>query len=372
MLFDAYVPTRTSNLLEVRVRSECGGQVALRLGAAQTELCEPLLSHRGRYFYRHAFRNLPAATEFRLRVLGASTGAEKTFDTSTLPEPSRKCKLSVGLLPDLHLSLERGTIDDYRPGHKRLFGLGIELAERYIQRLEILGADAIVLPGDLVEPCTERTVRMLREILGRVGIPCYPMIGNHEPWSPDGTALFCRGLGLPSAGFYAVTLGGVRLIMLNTPAPDALTRGGAQYRWLEAELAAAPPLDVVLFSHFSLVLHPCVQGFRHDGYQLLDSHRVLLELLARYPNVRVFSAGHKNVPSKLLRDRTLHLLSPQLIQAPCAYDMLRMYEDGVSRTTYEIDEQHYVEVARGAYEHDWLMRYGDEASRNFWHAYPES
>jgi hypothetical protein len=107
----------------------------------------------------------------------------------------------------------------------------------------------------------------------------------------------------------------------------------------------------------------------NDGYQLLESHRALLALMARYPNVRVFCAGHKNVPSMLFRNRTLHLLSPQLIQAPCAYDMIGWYEGGVNKMTYEIDEQHYVELARSAYQHDWAMRYGDEESRNFWHAY---
>ena len=370
MLFDAYVPTRTSHALEVRVRSESIGPVVLTLGTVEITLSEPLLSHRGRYFFRHVFDGLPAAAQFRLQALDKITRTATALDTATLPAPIGKPKIKVGLLADLHLSLERACIDDYRPGDRRLHGLSIELTEHYIKRLETLGADAIVLPGDLVEPCTERTVARLSEILSTVSIPCYPIIGNHEPWSPGGVAVFHRGLGLPSSGYYAVTLAGVRLIMLSTPTPEALSVGSAQYRWLEAELdAAAPPLDVVLFSHFSLLLHPCVEGFRNDGYQLLESHRALRRLLGRYPNVRVFSAGHKNVPSKLLSDRTLHLLSPQLIQAPCAYDMIGLYEGGVTRTTYEIDEQHYVELARSAYEHDWAVRYGDEAHRNFWHEY---
>ncbi|MBN1607737.1 MAG: metallophosphoesterase [Polyangiaceae bacterium] len=370
MLFDAYVPTRTHSALEVRVRSGSTGPVVLELGEREATLTEPRVSHRGRHFFRHTFEDLPSRAALGLRALDLATGAETALGAATLPAPVGQHKLSVGLLADLHLSLERSSIDRYRRGEKRLYGLGLELAERYLQRLEALGADVIVLPGDLVDPCTERSVAALREILGTVKIPCYPIIGNHEPWSPGGIATFQRGLGLPDSGYYAVTHRGVRLLLLSTPEPDALGPDSAQIRWLESELRAAPaPLDIVLFSHFSLLLHPCVAGPRNDGYQLLSNHRALLALIARYPNVRVFSAGHKNVPSRMLRGSTLHLLSPQLIQAPCACDMLRFYEGGVSRTVYEIDEQHYVEVARGAYEHVWPMRYGDEDGRNFWHEY---
>jgi hypothetical protein len=371
MLFDAYVPTRTHSALEVRVRSESQGPVLLGLGGRTVTLGEPRVSRCGRHFFRHTFDDLAAGTVQGLRAFDVATGAETTSSAATLPAPVGQRRLSVGVLADPHLSLERSSIDRYRAGHKRLTGLSLELTERYIKRLQALGADVIVLPGDLVDPCTQHSVAALREILGAVKIPCYPIIGNHEPWSPGGVETFHRGLGLPDCGYYSVTHGGVRLVMLCTPDPDALGPGSAQIRWFESELrAAAPPLDIALFSHFSLVLHPCVAGPRNDGYQLLSNHRALLALIACYPNVRVFSAGHKNVPSKMLRGSTLHLLSPQVIQAPCAYDVLAFYDGGVSRTTYEIDEQHYVEVARGAYEHDWTMRYGDEEARNFWHGYP--
>ena len=65
----------------------------------------------------------------------------------------------------------------------------------------------------------------------------------------------------------------------------------------------------------------------------------------------------------------VHTLSLQLIQSPCGYDVLQLYEGGVARTTYEIDEQHYCEVARAAYADRWPERYGAEEDRNFFHAY---
>jgi hypothetical protein len=112
-----------------------------------------------------------------------------------------------------------------------------------------------------------------------------------------------------------------------------------------------------------------VQGANNDGYQLLDSHPALLKLLCQYPNVRLFAAGHKNVPSRLLHDGIVHTLSPQLIQAPMGYDVFQLYEGGLTRTTYELDEQHYVEVGRCAYGSRYPERYGSEGDRNFSHRY---
>jgi hypothetical protein len=370
MLFDLYVPTRTHDRLEVRARSEDDGPIIIRLGEVEHTLDRPGISHGGLHFYRHMFAGLQSHTSFELEAHQLPRGPHMVIKTSTLPRPPGALKRRIGLLADLHLPAERASIESYARGTRRLYGLAHELAARYLERLEALGADAIVLLGDVVDPCTDRTLAALQQTLARVQVPCYPIIGNHEPWSSGGEARFYRALGLPDGGYYAVRQHSVLMLMLSTPSPGALGPRSAQLRWLEAELRATPRSeDVVLFAHFSLLLHPCVQGVNDDGYQLLDNRRQLLKLLAEFPNVRVFAAGHKNVPSLLVHHGILHTLSPQLIQAPCGYDVLQLYEGGVARTTYEIDEQHYCEVARAAYEVRWPERYGAETDRNFSHVY---
>ncbi len=370
MLFDLYVPTRTADAVEARVRSSADGAVAFTLNDDEVILDRPDISYQGDHFYRHTFEGLSSNTMLKVGARHLKGGAERELKTATLGIPPGAQRLRIGLMADLHLPLRQRDIGRYRKGTKRLAGLAYELGRKYIRRLEALGVDLIVLPGDLVEPCNRETLGLLKEILGAVSVPCHPIIGNHEPWSMGGIQRFHRELGLPEEGFYTVKRNGVRMLMLSTPHQGSLDRDTAQLEWLKAQLAeSAPEEDIVLFSHFSLILHPCVQGPRNDGYQLLDNHREVLGLLARHGNVRLFVAGHKNVPSMMIRDGIIHTLSPELIQAPCGYDILHLFEGGAIRTTYEIDEQHYCEVSRAAYADDWRARYGDEEGRNFSVAY---
>ena len=368
MLFDAYVPTRTHDSLEVRVRSSSSDPVALQLGDTRRVVEVPLVSHRGTHFFRHTFTELPSGTSWPLELRQGTDRA--SLEGSTLPRAPGPEKMRIGLLADLHLSTQQSSIDAYGTSTRRLYGLACELTARYVRRLEALGVDAIVLLGDVVDPCSDETLGLLRQTIDSIQVPVYAVIGNHEAWCPGGEVRFYCAFDLPAGGYYSVHRDGVRLVMLSTPEPDALDPSSPQRRWLEDELrAASPDEDILLFSHFSLLLHPCVQGAKNDGYQLLRGHRELLQLLHGFPRVRAFVAGHKNVPSLVVSSGVAHTLSPQLIQAPCGYDVLRLYEGGMARTTYEIDEQHYCEVARTAYGAQFPERYGTEDGRNFLHLY---
>ena len=365
-LFHAYVPTRDVNSLELRVCSAMDGPIEVTLDGRVIFIEAPSTSHGGVHFYRQIFELLPAGKSFVINVRHPQSSAEDQVETSTLKAPTGRCKLKIGILADLHLPESRLDLDRYTPGTRRFGGLANELGSKYIKRLEGLGADIIVLPGDVVDPCNRKTLSLLKTILNSVNIPCYPIIGNHEPWSKNGESLFREMLGLPSHGYYSVCHGDCRLLMLDTPEPGALADDSAQLRWLERQLEAAPQnVDLLVFSHFSVLLHPCVQGHRNDGYQLLDNHKRILNVLERYPNVRLFAAGHKNIPSAVLKKGIVHTLSPQLIQFPSGYDMLSMYDGGILRTTYEIDEQHYLEFTKAGYVHNWQERYGAEEGRNF-------
>jgi hypothetical protein len=114
-----------------------------------------------------------------------------------------------------------------------------------------------------------------------------------------------------------------------------------------------------------------VQGPKNDGMQVLWSAASILSLLQEHPNVRAWIAGHKNVPSRIVRAGMMHLLSPQLIQAPCGFRILEIFEDGIRSRVYGIKEQHLARLSQLAYGTDYAERYGTEDDRDFWWSWRE-
>lgn len=177
----------------------------------------------------------------------------------------------------------------------------------------------------------------------------------------------------PKLGYYSITPSdsGVHLIMLATDEQNSLDEGTSQLEWLRNDLEAASKsteVDIILlFMHYSLVLHPLHDcGAWNDGLQLLDNSDKILDLLRLHSKVKAVVCGHKNVPSALMdRVGILHTLSPQLIQVPCGYDVVDVYDHGLLRTVHEIDEMDSQEVSRrAAGERDTRERWGEHRHRS--------
>ena len=100
--------------------------------------------------------------------------------------------------------------------------------------------------------------------------------------------------------------------------------------------------------------------------QVLWAGEEIMDLLQTYPNVRAWIAGHKNIPSKVERKGILHLLSPQLIQAPCGFRTIDIHEDGILSEIHPIAEQDLADLSRRAYGSEYVHRHGNDEDRDFW------
>jgi calcineurin-like phosphoesterase family protein len=279
------------------------------------------------------------------------------------PESRRRCR--VALLPDCHVQPGRDALPA-RPV-KRLYGAARQLLESQLERLSSFDADAVFLLGDTLDPADEAGLAWLKSLIARSPVPIHIIIGNHETYGPVSAERFHRSLGLPAHGNHVVVVNGVPFLMLATPDQDCLAPGTAGFRWLREQLGRFDAgTDLFCCAHFSLVLHPCVQGPRNDGMQVLWAAEEILTLLRQYPNVRGWIAGHKNVPSKVVRDGILHLLSPQLIQAPCAFRVIDIYANGILSRVHDIEQQDLARLSRRAYGPAYAERHGPERDRDFW------
>jgi 3',5'-cyclic AMP phosphodiesterase CpdA len=289
----------------------------------------------------------------------------------TLPQLSGQPKVRIGVLADLHIPPLAQT-SPLPKRAKRLYAVAEELAFKYLKRMETQGVDLVIFPGDTLDPGDDYTLGVARDLFRSVRIPCYPILGNHETYGPIREPDFFRAFGLPKEGYHAFTHNQVRFILLNTPDQGRLNPRGAQFQWLQNELDRhGNELDTLIFSHFSLLLHPCVRGWKNDGMQQCDHAQAVLDLFRGYSQIRAFLAGHKNVPSRLLHQGVLHLLCPQLIQAPCSYNTLTLFDDGLQHNVFEIEEQHYAQISRNAFSSDYPERYGQESDRNYVWPWPD-
>ncbi len=228
------------------------------------------------------------------------------------------------------------------------------------------GPDAIFLLGDTLDPADQHSLAWLRDLITGSRIPVYPIIGNHEGCGGTSDEDFHLALGLPAHGHYVVRVQGLPFLMLATPGQDSLAPGSEGYRWLASILEELREEEAVFCcAHLSLLLHPCVQGHRNDGMQVLWSADSLLNLLASHPNVRAWIAGHKNIPSKVIHRGILHLLSPQLIQAPCGFRELRLSRQGMESVLHPICNKQVALLSKKAYGSSYPERHGQQDDRDF-------
>jgi len=231
---------------------------------------------------------LPADTRVGYRIrLGPERSATPVHRFRTAPEPGSRLPGPILVFGDS--------------------GAGTEAQIAVARRMaEVEGAELLLHTGDVAYPdgtetdLTVRHFRVYRELLARV--PFFPSPGNHDVRTQRG-APFRRAF-LPPGGtwgpgglHYAFDWGSARLIALDTTGREEasgadLRERGAQYRWLEEELAAAATSAetawiVVYFHHPPYTSNRTVFAEPHDG----RIRELLAPLFDRY-GVDLVLTGH--------------------------------------------------------------------------------
>jgi 3',5'-cyclic AMP phosphodiesterase CpdA len=183
--------------------------------------------------------------------------------------------------------------------HVRPFGLPayrvsesnmlVERALRAVGRLRPV-PDAVIITGDLTDCGLAAEYAELKAMLAReIAVPLYVIPGNH-----DRREAFLEAFGMQPApaGFvdYAVDVGPVRLVMLDTiiPGSGAGELRPPQLAWLDETLAAVPGKPTMIGMH-----HPAfATGILHMDAILLQNPETFAEVVDRHPQVQLIAAGH--------------------------------------------------------------------------------
>lgn len=188
--------------------------------------------------------------------------------------------------------------------------------ERVIDAIQALPneVDAVLASGDLADDASEQSYRLARQALERLGVPVYPLPGNH-----DDRARLREVYELPGTGEepinYSAVVGELRLVVVDSivPGQDPGALAEERLRWLDDELSQDPRRPTIVAMHHA----PLATGIREwDEINWEDSRRAREELgavVARHPQLRAIVAGH------LHRTAASTLSGCPVVSVPSAY-----------------------------------------------------
>lgn len=232
-------------------------------------------------------------------------------------------------LTDLHIR-EPGRLAYGRIDTAPYLARAVESVLRLPQRPE-----AVVITGDLSDFGRPAEYAHLAQLLAPLPMPVYLLPGNHDDRdqlrrSFPAHAYMAEGVG--SAGFvqYAVRVGALRLIALDTCVPGASHGALCDERlgWLEAQLEACRGEPVVIAMH-----HPPFRTLigHMDEIGLLQGAAALEALVARHGNVERVICGHLHRAIEVRFGGTIASTSP----APAHQVCLDLAPDAASAWTLE-------------------------------------
>jgi len=314
----------------------------------QEVVSENPLPYEGEYLHAITMEGLKPGLQYTLTAKdGPAQFTEIRF--TTLEKPASKHLLRFGYLADPHTCLTDGKTV------ARLFTDSVMLTEKYINRMAELGAEFVIIPGDITEEGKDEEIAMAKKIVDKAPIPCYVVCGNHELQPEKFRSTFNLG-----KGYYSFNHNGVHLVMLDVIQAH-LDEG--QFAWLRKDLKSHPSNPTILVSHYCL----CPHSYLHNvDDHAIDNAEPVCAFLRTQVQVKASFAGHKNIPSLHMDGHIAHISSPQIVMYDAAFDLVDVYDDALVRILYEIDERNLLRFSQKLLDPEQgTFRYGLDKMRNF-------
>lgn len=190
----------------------------------------------------------------------------------------------------------------------------------------------VVFTGDNINNPREENLKEFVDIVGKLNVPYYVVLGNHDVYKSNGLSkvryyeiLRAKNLLYPQRkpnyvfkknGFVFIIVDGAKEVI-----PGAVGYYRADtLEWLEKELIKYKDNDVIIFQHFPVEYPEGVDNRlkTHKTYKVEEYQ----ELLSKHHNVLAVISGHFHVNSENMKDGVYHISTPSLIGLPNSYKII--------------------------------------------------
>ncbi len=232
--------------------------------------------------------------------------------------------------------------------------------------LDKIKPDFLLVTGDIASQHTRDAVFAARDLVDSLGIPYYPLGGNHDFVVEESREWFIEAYSarLPERDtVYSFTHKGLHFCILDPwwkwrddsvcpiseksveAALDVSVRGARwalpphQLAWIEDDLEANKGLPTIVAMHPPLIPIPKRMhrpGFKDAGH--LDNASLTLEILRRYPQVKAAISGHVHMHFIERRGGITHIATGAMPEYPCEYREIQVYEDRMELLTHGLSE----------------------------------
>lgn len=230
--------------------------------------------------------------------------------------------------------------------------------------------DFLLVTGDVSSKQTREAMFEARDLMDGLGVPYYPMGGNHDFVLPESRDWFLEAFEhcLPiQRTYYSFTHKGLHFSVLDpwwvwsdgtiSPVCEGAAKGEEKYSlmgpwalpqeqldWLEEDLCQHKHLQTVIANHYPAVRIP--DRLRKPGLKDaggLDNGDALLEVLHRHPQVRVSFAGNVHLHFIEHPNGLYHITTGALPEYPAEFREVEVTEKALKVTTCSLSNPDFAE-----------------------------
>lgn len=234
-----------------------------------------------------------------------------------------------------------------------------------------LKPDFILATGDIVSQHSREAVFDARDMFDSLGIPYYPMGGNHDFYNMESRAWFIEAYAkhLPTPNtVYTFVHRNLRFCVLDPwcvwddgelmpfPQPENVKRQETdlrdsrwalppeQFVWLESVLEAFPKHPTCIALHYPPLAMPVrIRRPDYNDAGSLENGDLLVNVISHYPQVKAIFSGHVHTNAIVRRNGIVQISTSALPEYPIEFREVQVFRDRLEVITHGLSDPSFAE-----------------------------